>query len=658
MQSLCVHITLSGRRVVLSILMSGTIALTVLFGTSQSARADSINQLASWGYGTYGELGNGSTSSSPVPVSVTTSGVLNGKTISQVSSGRNMTCVLDTAGLAYCWGGNSDGQLGNGTTTSSNVPVVVSMPDGVRFSSISVGAAHVCAVSTTGAGYCWGWSGQGELGGATPVSPFTVTTPQPVTMPTGKTFRSISAGNRYTCAVTTDNLGYCWGLNGDSQLGIGSGSGTGVPPTQVAGSLSFRIIEAGSSTTCGLTTSDAAYCWGLGGFGQLGNNSTTTEVSAPVAVSTTGGLPDTYASLTSGTLSDFFCGLTSSGEAWCWGQNSNGQLGNGTTTDAQTPVQVNPVASRTYSAISTGWDFACAVTNLGEAYCWGNNANGRLGDNTITSKTTPTAVSTNAVLQYSQISAIASGESSTFIIAVTVPGSPTSVNATAGTESASVSWTAPASNGGTAITGYTVTSNPGSRTCTTTGTSCTVTGLSGGTSYEFTVTATNARGSSLASVASNAVTPTANSGGGGGSAETPANTTTTPTVSSTPAETITTPVQTTQVPLSPADKLATGDVNDLSSAELRSLPASAFSTASRATMARFTRDQVSVLSKSQLRAVTPFALKGLTPAVVKGLTAKQLSGLTPKQKAAFTEEQRAAMTDKQRKALQSKKRST
>lgn len=633
-----------------------TVALTV--GVPSVAHADSINQLASWGYGLAGELGNGATTNSSVPLNVTTSGVLDGKSIAQLSAGRDMTCALDTAGLAYCWGTNSYGELGNSSTTSSSVPVAVSMPTGVTFASISAGAIQVCAVSTSGAGYCWGYGYIGQLGGGYyPPDPYYMTAPQPVSMPSGKTFRSISAGNQHTCAVTVDNLGYCWGYNGNGQLGAAAPASSN-EPIAVTGGLFFSSIEAGKATTCGITTTNTAYCWGFGGGGELGDNSTTLVQSSPVAVSTTGTLPDTYSQLSSGSQSESFCGVTASGEAWCWGSNSSGQLGNGSVTDASSPVQVTPVTSRTFSTVATGANYACALTNVGEVYCWGGNNQGQLGDNSLTNRSTPTPVVASGVLQNSQMTMLAAGQVSTFVIATTVPGPPTSVGATAGTESATVSWTAPVRTGGTAITEYTVTSTPGSRTCTTAGTSCTVSGLTAGISYTFTVVATNARGTSLASSATTAVTPTANSGGGGGGGgDAPANNT--PTAIPVAAETNTTttvPTQTTQAPMSPADKVASGDIKGLSLTEIRSLPASAFSTVSRATMSLFTQEQVSVLTKLQLRAITPFALKGLTPAAVKGLTVKQLAGLTAKQKAAFTTEQRAAMTDKQRKALQPKKR--
>lgn len=634
-----------------------TVALTV--GVPSVAHADSINQLASWGFGASGRLGNGATTSSPVPVNVTTSGVLDGKSIAQVSAGSGSTCALDTAGLAYCWGSNSNGELGNASTTSSSVPVAVSMPAGVTFTSISVGDDHACAVSTLGAGYCWGYGGHGELGGGyIPPSPFYETTPRPVSMPSGKSFRTISAGNRYTCAVTIDNLGYCWGTNGNGQLGVGPLPSSTDVPIAVTGGLLFSSIQAGNITTCGLRTTNSAYCWGWGFNGQRGDNSTTSNQFSPVAVNTADALPDTYSQLSSGSQSSSFCGVTASGEAWCWGINSSGQLGNGSTTQSIVPSQVTPVTARTFSAVATGANFACALTNVGEVYCWGGNSEGQLGDNSLTDRPTPVPVVSSEVLQNSQMTMLSAGEGATFVIATTVPATPTSVGATAGVESAAVSWTAPVRTGGTAITEYTVTSTPGSRTCTTAGTSCTVSGLTAGTSYTFTVVATNARGTSLASSATSSVTPTANSGGGGGGGggDTPANNT--PTATPVAAETNTAPAQMMQTSVISADKLATGDIKELSLTEIRSLPASAFSSVSRATMSLFTQEQVSVLTKSQLRAITPFALKGLTPAAVKGLTAKQLAELTAKQKAAFTKEQRAAMTDKQRKALQPKKRRT
>jgi alpha-tubulin suppressor-like RCC1 family protein len=152
----------------------------------------------------------------------------------------------------------------------------------------------------------------------------------------------------------------------------------------VAGGLTFSSISAGGwFNTCGLDTQGSAYCWGDNTYGELGD-STKTQRSSPVRV--VGGI--TFAAISTGTTHT--CGLTSAGSAYCWGANSAGQLGDGTTTDQTSPVAV--VGGLTFATISAGAEYTCGVTTSGPAYCWGNNSSGQLGDGTQTGRTVPTPV--------------------------------------------------------------------------------------------------------------------------------------------------------------------------------------------------------------------------------------------------------------------------
>ena len=646
--------------------VTGALCATLAFVSLQFAmpavNADSVNQLASWGYGGSGALGNGSTTNSPVPVNVTTSGVLDGKTIAKISAGSTHSCVLDTGGLAYCWGTNTNGQLGNGNRTSSNVPVAVTLPSGVTFDSISAGEDHTCAIaSTSGAAYCWGYGGHGELGnGSIPPDPFSVTTPVAVTMPSGKSFRSISAGNRFTCAVTTDNLGYCWGTGGNGQTGTGAPTQTLVP-TAVTGGHSFSVIVAGSITTCGITTTGAALCWGYGYYGQLGNNTQITTQLSPAAVDTSSGRPSSYSSISLNVQSEHVCAVASDSSVWCWGSNSSGQLGVPlTTTRSLVPIQVIS-GSTQFNNVHVGASFTCALTLANSVQCWGSNSSGQLGNNTApTDSDTPVAVATSGVLLNSRVSQLATGSGTAVVLATTPPSAPRTLSATAGIESAVISWTAPVSTGGETITGYTVTSSPDGRTCSVSTTSCTITGLTGGTSYTFTAVATNARGNSVSSNASNAVTPTANNSGGGGSSSPEVTPSPSSSTSSNPAAA---PIQsagnTSATPTIQGiaiSNLAVGNIRMLTPSDLKSIPASEFRTASRATMSLFSAAQMRALSRAQLRAISPFAFKGVAPTALRGMTVKQFTGLTSKQKSALTTEQRDALTDKQRTALEPKTR--
>ena len=297
-----------------------------------------------WGVNAFGALGTGSASQgSPTPVPV--SGAL---ALGAIAAGAySHACALTANGAAYCWGRNDQGELGIGTTTGpefcqntpcSTVPVAVA--GGLTFTTLQVGTAHACALTTNGTAYCWGVNGDGQLGDGT-----TVSRASPVRVAAGLTFVALSTRFDHTCAVTSSGVAYCWGSNASGQLGVATATGPEVCaqdntpdacstlPVAVAGSRTWVAVSPGGQHTCGLTPGGVAYCWGYGGNGQLGNGaiqSTTT----PVAV--TGGL----AFATLGLGSWHSCGVTVAGVAYCWGENFFGKLGNGSTVPSSVPVKV------------------------------------------------------------------------------------------------------------------------------------------------------------------------------------------------------------------------------------------------------------------------------------------------------------------------------
>src|SRR5947199_232466 len=232
--------------------------------------------------------------------------VTTGLTFAQVSAREYYACGVTTAGAAYCWGYNGDGELGNGTTTTSPTPVAVS--GGLTWAAVSAGLYHTCGVTTAGAAYCWGYNGDGQLGNGT-----TTNSPTPVAVAGGLTFATVSAGGRSACGVATAGRAYCWGYNGDGELGNGTTTNS-TTPVAVAGGLTFAAVSAGFNFACGVTTAGAPYCWGDNGFGELGNG-TTTNSPTPVAVA--GGL--TFATVSAGHY--HACGVTTAGAACCWGDN-------------------------------------------------------------------------------------------------------------------------------------------------------------------------------------------------------------------------------------------------------------------------------------------------------------------------------------------------
>ncbi len=306
----------------------------------------------------------------------------------QVSAGfepvRGHTCAVTTSGAGYCWGRNDRGQLGDGTTTDRTRPVLVALGS---LEAVASGERHTCALTSAGRVYCWGDNGSGQLGDGT-TTDRSVPTPVP-----GLDFTSLTAGALHTCGITQDGTAYCWGLNVAGQLGTGSPSTTlpvaVAPPAGETTRLSFTALSAGRSHTCGITDGAAAYCWGANVSGQLGDG-TTVNRSVPVAVAPPAGqsTPLAFTSLSVGLAQT--CGLTEDGVSYCWGRNASGQLGDGTTIGRPIPGPVQ--APVVFTAVEVGGGHACALAAPGRAYCWGVNGSGELGDGTTTHRLTPVEV--------------------------------------------------------------------------------------------------------------------------------------------------------------------------------------------------------------------------------------------------------------------------
>jgi alpha-tubulin suppressor-like RCC1 family protein len=306
-----------------------TVATTGLFASVNTGGNSTCGVTTSgaawcWGNNSLGQLGNGATTNSSIP-----SAVAGGLSFGSVSVGslQFFSCGLATSGAAYCWGYNDYGQLGSGNFANSTTPVAVT--GNLTFTSLSAGeGGQACGLVSGGAAYCWGYNGSGQLGSGS-----IAYSSSPLPVSGGLSFSTISAGeNGTTCAVTTAGAGYCWGYNADGELGNGTTTLSSTP-VAVSGGLTFKSISAGFSSSCGLTASGAAWCWGDNIYGELGNG-TTVNSTTPVAVG--GGL--VFSAVSAGDA--FACGITTSGAAYCWGYNGQGQLGNGSAARSGTPVAV------------------------------------------------------------------------------------------------------------------------------------------------------------------------------------------------------------------------------------------------------------------------------------------------------------------------------
>jgi len=329
-----------------------------------------------WGANGSGQLGDGTRIDRATPGLVTG---LAGLFVDEISAGGEFTCALIGDGRVYCWGDNSNGQLGNGTTTDSLTPSPVT---GLTTAiAVSAGAAHACALLLPDfETRCWGFNGNGQLGDGTTTGRTT-----PVTVTGLTNFNSQrSAGGAHTCAVASDGTARCWGNNEFGQLGDNTTTNSSLP-VAVSGISTATVLRVASGNThsCALRFDNTVSCWGRNADGRLGDN-TTTDRSAPVPVS---GLANVTQIATG---DNHTCAVLTDETARCWGFNGNGRLGDGTTTERLTPVTVSGLADVTQ--IAAGGGHTCARLSDGTAWCWGTNASGELGDGTTTNRSTPVRV--------------------------------------------------------------------------------------------------------------------------------------------------------------------------------------------------------------------------------------------------------------------------
>jgi alpha-tubulin suppressor-like RCC1 family protein len=273
---------------------------------------------------------------------------------STVDPGSSYSCGIATDGEAFCWG--SGGLLGD-TTSRHDHPLPV-LTD-VRFDTLAAARSsassfgHTCALTAAGSAYCWGFNGEGQLGNSS-FEPFSAT---PVAVAGGLSFASITVGGSQTCALTTDGAAYCWGLSS-------SGTRNRIPVT-FAPVMRFRSLSAGAAHACGVTTDNVAYCWGTNTYGQLGDSSITDRVDpTPVA----GGLQ--FKSISAGAYHT--CGVATGGASYCWGSGGFGQLGTGFSTNQNWPAPV--AGNHTFDYIVVGFERSCGRTSVGNVYCWGGSS--------------------------------------------------------------------------------------------------------------------------------------------------------------------------------------------------------------------------------------------------------------------------------------------
>jgi len=408
------------RQVIISNELKASISAS---GTAKTC-AIVTNELYCWGKNSVsggddftGQLGNGTGGpgwDTTTPVKVRQDpGVLLGKIVDDVFSAQYHSCAM-AVGKAYCWGQNDNGQLGNGTTTDSNVPVEVGGAlTGKTVTAIGGTGNTSCAIADTKI-YCWGRNSDGQVGNNSTTNVNTPTLVSNTNLGGSyiATALSTSGSRSYNMCAIADDKAWCWGRNEAGQIGNATSGSTDVlVPTAVRANsgdaLYNKVVTAisqdgyyngsgGYPHVCVVAKSPtlndgAAYCWGENADGQLGRNNTT-DSNVPVAVSTSGVLSGKV-------VQDVVAGLRHScalanAKVYCWGENSAGQVGDGTTSQRNVPVATRAnngdlLYNKVVTAIGGGANRSCAVADF-KTYCWGLNDMGQLGDGTTTNKNVPT----------------------------------------------------------------------------------------------------------------------------------------------------------------------------------------------------------------------------------------------------------------------------
>lgn len=308
-----------------------------------------------WGRSRDGQLGNVSDGTPPTePL------LLSGDPFTQVCSAELHSCVLGADGVVACWGANERGQLGLGDTEPRAEPVAIA---GFAFRNIACGGHMTCGVARDGRVLCWGENAEGALGQGDAFGSPDSRVPSPIA--SDETFQQVSVGQGHACAVSESGALYCWGRNNDGQLGLGGGAVQVRMPSRVDGEARYRRVATGMMHSCAVRVDGSLYCWGSESDGALGLGAPESDRSSAPRQVAGSDYHDVHAS--------WFhtCASHGVGKLSCWGRNLEGQLGIGDTMGRgrEEPVEL---AGAGFEAFTTGQFHSCALRS-GGVYCWGKN---------------------------------------------------------------------------------------------------------------------------------------------------------------------------------------------------------------------------------------------------------------------------------------------
>lgn len=352
-----------------------------------------------WGDNTSGQLGQGYTS--PLYIS-TAIQALTTQPWAQIASGHSFVLGLKQDGSLWAWGSNSSGQLGILSTVNQSSPVLVSGPSNVSWALVAAGQSFAIGLTTTGVLYSWGGNSNGQLGDLSTSDKFS---PILVSSPANVSWALVDCGDFHVLALTTSGQLYAWGNNSAGRLGISSTFSTS-SPVLVSGpaSTSWAAISGGNAHSLAITTSGVLYAWGFNSSGELGDLSVTSR-SSPVLVS--GPVGTVWSKVAAG--QGYSLSISNTGLLYAWGAGITGKLGDLTTTNKSSPVLVSGPVSTSWSAVSALINSSFAISSLGELYSWGQNTSAALGVGSTTDISSPMLVSAPVSVSWNIVSTFGNG---------------------------------------------------------------------------------------------------------------------------------------------------------------------------------------------------------------------------------------------------------
>jgi alpha-tubulin suppressor-like RCC1 family protein len=364
---------------------------TISLAYASSSAITETGKLYTWGFNNYGQIGDGTTTNISTPTLIDSFG---GEKIVAVSLGYYHSSAITETGKLYTWGYNYYGQLGDGTTTQRNTPTLIDAFGGEKIVAVSLGQHHSSAITETGKLYTWGFNNYGQIGDGTTTN---ISTPTLIDSFGGEKIVSVSLGTYHTSAITETGKLYTWGYNYYGQLGDGTTTQRNTPTLIDAfGGEKIVAVSLWGNHSSAITETGKLYTWGYNTQGQLGDG-TTTQRNTPTLIDAFGGEKIVAVSLGQHHSS----AITETGKLYTWGFNNYGQIGDGTTTNRPTPTLIDAFGGEKIVAVSLGgfWNsssdntyHSSAITETGKLYTWGRNHVGQLGDGTTTNISTPTLI--------------------------------------------------------------------------------------------------------------------------------------------------------------------------------------------------------------------------------------------------------------------------